>query len=47
MQNENRKMQLDVDSLKRELEMKEKTLILTKKELGGMVEDNERLNRMY
>jgi len=40
-------MQLDTESLKRELELKEKSLALTKKELGGMVEDNERLNRMY
>ena len=47
MQNENRKMQLDIDSLKRELDLKEKALALAKKELGGMVEDNERLNRMY
>lgn len=47
LQNENRKLQLDIENLQRELSMKSKTLALKDKELGGMVEDNERLNRMY
>jgi len=29
------------------MDMKEKTLILAKKEAAGLQEDNERLNRMY
>ena len=47
MQNENRKLQEDVNSLKKVLEMKEKDIVLAKKEVGGLQEDNERLNRMY
>ena len=47
MQDENRKLQADVDNLTRLMEMKEKTLALAKKEAAGLQEDNERLNRMY
>ena len=47
MQEENKNLQADVENLSRLMDMKEKTLILAKKEAAGLQEDNERLNRMY
>ena len=47
MQEDNRKLQEDVDNLRRVLDAKEKHLQLATKEAGGLKEDNERLNRMY
>ena len=47
MQAENRKLQADADSLRHELETKDKNLQLTRREVGGLVDDNERLRRMY
>ena len=47
MQAENGKMQEDIDNLKRVLDLKEKSLLLSQKESAGLHEDNERLNRMY
>ena len=40
-------MKLDVESMARVLDIKEKELSLQKKQTGGLREDNERLNRMY
>jgi hypothetical protein len=40
-------MKIDVESMARVLDIKEKELSLQKKETGGLREDNERLNRMY
>ena len=47
MQEENQKLQLDVDNLKRELALRDKDLALSQRESNGLKEDNERLNRMY
>lgn len=47
MQDENQKLQLDVENLKRELQLREKDLGLSQREANGLKEDNERLNRMY
>lgn len=47
IQTENRKLQSDADNLKREYDLKEKDLVLARKEAAGLHEDNERLNRMY
>ena len=44
---ENRKLQADVDNLKRLFDLKEKDLNLAKREVAGLQEDNDRLNRMY
>lgn len=47
MQLENRKLQEEAQNLKRTFDLKEKDLSLAKKEATGLLEDNERLNRMY
>ena len=47
VQAENRKLQADVDNLNRVYALKEKDLVLAKKEVAGLQEDNDRLNRMY
>ena len=47
LQAENRKYQGDAQTLRRTLELKDKDLVLARKEAGGLQEDNERLNRMY
>ena len=47
IQEQNQKLQRDVENLVRELELKEKDLALQKRETAGLREDNERINRMY
>lgn len=47
MQAENRKLQADAESLRQELDTKDKNLQLTRRELGGLADDNDRLRRMY
>jgi len=47
MQEENAKLQADVDNLRRELALRDKDLNLSQREAHGLKEDNERLNRMY
>ena len=47
MQAENRKLQVDTEGLRLELDTKDKNLQLARRELGGLTDDNERLRRMY
>jgi hypothetical protein len=47
MQAENRKLQVDAEGLRLELDTKAKDLQLARRELGGLTDDNERLRRMY
>lgn len=47
MQAENRKLQVEAENLREELVTKDKNLQLTRRELGGLADDNERLRRMY
>ena len=47
MQEQNRKLQKDIEDLGRVVEIKEKDLVLQRKETAGLKEDNERINRMY
>lgn len=47
MQEENSKLQEDVDNLNYMLSQKDKDLNLAQREAQGLKEDNERLSRMY
>jgi hypothetical protein len=47
MQAENRKLQVNAEVLRVELETKAKDLILVRREVGGLSDDNERLRRMF
>jgi len=47
MQAENRKLQNDFETMRLELEQKDKSLQLARREAGGLTDDNERLRRMY
>ena len=47
MQEQNQKLVKDLESVKTVVEMKEKDLVLQRKETAGLKEDNERINRMY
>jgi hypothetical protein len=47
MQEQNQKLQKDVENLGRLVEIKEKDLALQKKETAGLRDDNDRINRMY
>lgn len=47
MQSENRKLQEEVQNLKRVVDLRDKDVALARREVGGLQEDNERLNRMY
>ena len=47
MQAENRKLQVNAEVLRVELETKAKDLQLVRREVGGLTDDNERLRRMF
>jgi phage terminase Nu1 subunit (DNA packaging protein) len=47
LQQDNAKLQADVDNLNRLLTLKEKDLTLAQKQAAGLQDDNERMNRMY
>ena len=47
MQEQNQKLQKDLEAQGRMVEIKEKDLALQRKETAGLKEDNDRINRMY
>lgn len=47
LQEENRKLQVEIDNARRALALRDKDLSLAKKEVAGLQDDNERINRMY
>lgn len=47
MQKENVKLAAELEETKRQVELKDREIVLSKREVAGLHDDNERINRMY